>query len=171
MPDMPLRHRIVPIALLSFALPALGRDQAQTQPPSGQGSARDAKRRQTLLLRDFHPQSMLHTRVTTVERARFPVIDVHNHVNDARSADEHTPPDNVIQIMDATNVRTAVILTGSWGDKLQRVIDEMVKPHPGRFMVFTQIDWSRIDDPGFSGKMVEQMHDAVRRGARGLKVM
>ena len=170
MPNMLLR-RIVPIALLSLALPALGRDQAQTQPPSGQTSAPHAKRRPTLLLRDFHPQSMLHARVTTIERARFPVIDVHNHVNDARSADEHMPPDRVIQIMDATNVRTAVILTGEWGDKLQRVIDEMVKPHPGRFMVFTQIDWSRIDDPGFSGKMVEQIDDAVRRGARGLKVM
>src|SRR5205814_1716374 len=68
-------------------------------------------------------------------------------------------------------VRTAVILTGAWGDKLQRVIDEMVKPYPGRFMVFTQIDWSRIDDPGFGGKMVTQIDDAVRRGARGLKVL
>ena len=171
MPNMPLRRRIVPIALLSFALPALGRDQTQTQPSIGERSAQDAKRRQTLLLRDFHPQSMLHARITDVERARFPVIDVHNHVNDARSADEHMPPDEVVQIMDATNVRTAVILTGAWGDRLQRVVDEMVKPHPGRFMVFTQIDWSRIDAPDFGGKMVEQIDDAVRRGARGLKVL
>jgi predicted TIM-barrel fold metal-dependent hydrolase len=149
----------------------LGLEQARTHPRIAYKPVPDVKQRQTLLLRDFHPQSMLHARVTTVERARFPVIDVHNHVNDARSADEHMPPGKVIEIMDATNVRTAVILTGAWGDKLQRVIDEMVKPHPGRFMVFTQIDWSRIDDPLFSGKMVEQIDDAVRRGARGLKVL
>jgi len=99
---MPLSRRIVLTALLSFALPALGRDQAQTRPPSGERSTRDAKRRQTLSLRDFHPQSMLHARVTTVERARFPVIDVHNHVNDATGDDEHMPPDKVIEIMDAT---------------------------------------------------------------------
>ena len=129
------------------------------------------KARPGLLLRDFDPQTMLHARVTNVERARFPVIDVHNHVNDARSADEHMPAAKVIEIMDATNVRTAVILTGAWGEKLQRVVDEMVKPHPGRFMVFTQIDWSKIDDPAFSEKMVEQIDDAVRRGARGLKVL
>jgi len=168
---MHLRCRIVLSALLSFALLAFGQDQSQIQAQIGHKSPPDAKQRPVLLLRDFHPQSMLHARVNDVDRARFPVIDVHNHVNDARSADEHMPPDKVIQIMDATNVRTAVILTGAWGDKLQRVIDEMVKPHPGRFMVFTQIDWSRIDAPDFSEKMVRQIDDAVRRGARGLKVL
>jgi len=58
-----------------------------------------------------------------------------------------------------------------WGDKLQGVIDEMVKPYPGRFMVFTQIDWSKIDDPDFSNQMVKQIDDAVARGARGLKLL
>ena len=71
--------------------------------------------------------------------------------------------------MDDTNVRTVVILTGMWGDKLQRVIDEMVKPYPGRFIVFEQIDFSKIDDPNFSQEMVAQLDDSVRRGARGLK--
>src|SRR6266704_5606461 len=105
--DVPRCRRAVAIALLCLALPAHGEDEARPR----------------LLLRDFDPQSMLHARVTTVEHARFPVIDVHNHVNDARSADEHIPPAKVIEIMDATNVRTAVILTGAWGDKLQRVVD------------------------------------------------
>ena len=43
----------------------------------------------------------------------------------------------------------------------------MVKPYPGRFLVFTQIDWSKIDDPNFSQLMVQQLDDSVRRGARG----
>lgn len=85
--------------------------------------------------------------------------------------DEHMPPQRVIEVMDNTNVRTVVILTGMWGAKLQNVIDEMVKPYPGRFLVFTQIDWSKIDDPNFSQEMVAQLDDAVPRGARGLKVL
>jgi uncharacterized protein len=64
-----------------------------------------------------------------------------------------------------------VILTGMWGDQLEKVIDEMVKPHPGRFLVFVQIDWSKIDDPDFSREMVAQLDDGVRRGARGLKIL
>ena len=47
----------------------------------------------------------------------------------------------------------------------------MVKPYPGRFIVFTQIDWSKIDDPTFSHEMVAQLDDSVGRGARGLKVL
>lgn len=156
---------LVVAALLSASM-LLAQDQNQGQ--ISYKSAPNAKERETLLLRDFHPKSMLHARVSPIERAKFPVIDVHNHVNDAMGIDEHTPPEKVIQVMNAANVRTVVILTGQWGEKLQHVVDEMVKPYPGRFMVFTQIDYSKIDDPK---GMVADLDDAVRRGARGLKVL
>jgi uncharacterized protein len=145
--------------------------RAQNQPQIGYKPASDAEQKKTVLLRDFKPVSMLHVPVHQVEKAKFYVIDVHNHVNDAARIDDHMPPEQVIKIMDATNVKTIVILTGMWGDKLQAVIDEMVKPYPGRFMVFTQIDWSKIDDPDFSDEMVKQIDDAVSRGARGLKLL
>jgi predicted TIM-barrel fold metal-dependent hydrolase len=45
----------------------------------------------------------------------------------------------------------------------------MVNPYPGRFIVFEQIDWSKIDDANFSQEMVAQLDDSVARGARGLK--
>jgi predicted TIM-barrel fold metal-dependent hydrolase len=150
---------------------SLGRARAGA--PSAAAAAADPPPAQeTLLLRDFKPKSMLHTKVTQVPRARFPVIDVHNHVNDARSsAREQIPPAEVLRIMDAANIHQIVILTGAWGERLQSVVDRMVKPYPDRFRVFTQIDWSKIDDPDFSRKMVEQLDDAVERGARGLKVL
>ena len=156
---------------LLFVLPAQPQDSAQ---PAGQGqigyqSDANADKKKTLLLKDFQPVSMLHAPEHQVDRAKFYVIDVHNHVNDAMGIEEHMAPQRVVEIMDRTNVKTVVILTGMWGDKLQHVIDEMVKPYPGRFMVFTQIDWSKIDDPDFSQRMVAQLDDAVRRGARGLK--
>jgi predicted TIM-barrel fold metal-dependent hydrolase len=160
------------LALAAFAC-------GQASPPSGPQStgqirykpASDAEQKKTLLLKDFKPVSMLHAEVHKAERARFYVIDVHNHVNDALGIDDPVPPQRVLEVMDRTNVRTIVILTGMWGEKLQRVIDKMVKPYPGRFLVFTQIDWSKIDDPDFGRKMVAQLDDAVARGARGLKVL
>lgn len=142
-------------------------DQSQI----GYKAAAEADQKKTLLLKDFHPVSMLHVPVHQVPKAKYYVIDVHNHVNDAAGIDEHMDPKRVIEIMDATNVKTVIILTGMWGDKLQHVIDEMVKPYPGRFIVFTQIDWSRIDEPDFGQAMVRQLDDAVSRGARGLKVL
>jgi predicted TIM-barrel fold metal-dependent hydrolase len=154
-----------------FSISAFAQTQPQSQPQIGYKSAADADQTKTLLLKDFKPASMLHAAAHPVDKAKYYVIDVHNHVNDAARIDEHMPPERVVQVMDATNVKTIVILTGMWGDKLQAVIDEMVKPYPGRFIVFTQIDWSKIDDPNFSSEMVKQLDDAVSRGARGLKVL
>jgi uncharacterized protein len=125
----------------------------------------------TLLLKDYDPKSMLHAAVHETPRAKFPVIDVHNHVDDASGHGDVIPPAEVIRRMDSANVEKIVILTGGWGEKLQVVLDKMVKPYPNRFIIFTQMDWSKIDDPNFSQEMVAQLDDAVRRGARGLKVL
>src|SRR5947209_1770500 len=138
--------------------------QTDAKPEIGYHSAADAEQKKTLLLKDFHPVSMLHAPVHNIDRAKHYVIDVQNHTNDAMGIEDHLPPARVVEIMDRTNVRTVVILTGMWGEKLQGVIDEMVKPYPGRFIVFSQIDWSKIDDPNFSQEMVAQLDDAVEIG-------
>lgn len=142
-----------------------------TKPQIGYQVDPNAEQKKTVLLKDFKPVSMLHAPEHPIEKAKFYVIDVHSHVNDAARIDEHMPPARVIEVMNATNVKTIVILTGMWEDKLQGVIDEMVKPYPGRFMVFTQLDWSRIDDPDFGNEMVALLRDSVSRGARGLKLL
>jgi len=163
-----MRPFIPGIFLLSAAVLTA---QTQSSPQIGYKSAADAEQKKTLLLRDFKPVSMLHVSVHPVEKAKFYVIDVHNHINDAARIDDHMPPERVLEVMDRTNVKTVVILTGMWGEKLQGVIDEMVKPHPGRFMVFTQLDWSKVDDPDFGAEMATQIRDSVSRGARGLKLL
>ncbi len=161
---------LVIVVMLLCSGPASGQSN-QGQEPIGYQAARDADQRKTLLLKDFHPSSMLHVPAHDVERARFYVIDVHNHTNDAAGIGDILPPQRVVEIMDETNVKMIVILTGMWGQKLQHVIDTMVKPYPGRFIVFFQIDWSKIDDPDFSHEMVRQLRDSVARGARGLKIL
>jgi predicted TIM-barrel fold metal-dependent hydrolase len=150
----------------------------QDKPPAGKaqgiqyGEDPDAAKRMTLLLKDFHPTPMLHVPVHEVPRAKFYVIDVHNHVNDARGGDEGViPPAEVVKRLDQVNVKRVVVLTGAWGEKLQQVLDRTVKLYPDRFMVFTQMDWSKINDANFSAEMVAQLDDAVKRGARGLKVL
>jgi predicted TIM-barrel fold metal-dependent hydrolase len=151
----------------AMAQTASPQDQAAGQ--MGYRAAADADQKKTLLLKDFHPVPMLHAPAHKVDRAKYYVIDMHNHANDAMRIDDHMPPERIVEIMNNTNVKTVVILTGMWGDKLQAVIDEMVKPYPGRFIVFSQIDFSKIDDANFSQEMVAQLDDAVKRGARGLK--
>src|SRR5687767_9639906 len=54
-----------------------------------------------LPLTEFEPKSMLHVAETTVQRARFPVIDFHTHVSRRRAAKPPVPPAELIKTMDA----------------------------------------------------------------------
>jgi predicted TIM-barrel fold metal-dependent hydrolase len=167
--DMTTTKRIVITALLlAFASGPAGSAQ---QTGIGYKPATDADSKKTILLKDFHPQPALHAAVHEIPRAKFSVIDVHTHTNDAAGIGDRVDPREMVARMDRLNIKTIVILTGMWGDKLQTIIDNMVKPYPGRFVVFTQFDWSKINDPDFSQLMVRQIDDSVARGARGLKVL
>ncbi|MBZ5665149.1 MAG: amidohydrolase [Acidobacteriia bacterium] len=156
--------------LLCLTLLAAATGSAQ-QAGIGYKPAADADSKKTILLKDYQPEPALHAAAHEIRRAKFPVIDVHTHTNDARGIGDRVDPKEMAARMDRLNLKMVVILTGGWGDDLQKLIDSMVKPYPGRFMVFTQFDWSKINDPNFSQLMVRQIDDSVARGARGLKVL
>ena len=115
-----------------------------------------------LKLRDWEPRSMLVTRVTEVARPAFPVIDVHNHLGGGK---ERLTPERVkhyLEEMDAAGVRAAVNLDGGWGQRLKETLAALDEAHPGRFLTYALIDFSGIDDPGWSAR-----GGAARRELRG----
>lgn len=161
----PIQAAALCLALLAAA------DVTAQQTGIGYKPAADADSKKTILLKDFRPEPALHSAVHEIRRAKFPVIDVHTHTNDAVGIGDRVDPKEMVARMNRLNIKTIVILTGMWADKLQTIIDGMVKPYPGRFVVFTQLDWSKINDPDFSRLMVRQIDDSVARGARGLKIL
>ena len=111
-----------------------------------------------LELKDFQPKSMLHVPETHVPRSRFPVIDIHTHLTFAAKAkngvalgEEVTvldPPENLLKVMDAKNLRMLVNLTGGVGAGLRDTVKRFDKAHPGRFLTFTEPRWDRTQPPG-----------------------
>jgi predicted TIM-barrel fold metal-dependent hydrolase len=131
-------------------------------------------------LTDFQPRSMLHVRETVVERARFPVIDIHAHLGWAARdsggvpvGEEMTflaPPDALLKVMDRKNVKTLVHLTGGYGRGLVESVKTYDQAHPGRFLSFTEPWWSRVSEPSYPAFQAEELARARKAGARGLKV-
>ncbi len=132
-------------------------------------------------LRDYKPEPMLKRPDNTPERAKFPVIDAHNHLFGDLPADE------MLAVMDEVGVRTFVNATGNAGIPLQnncytierrdisRYMDGYVKPHPGRFAAFTMSDFAQWGDPvlltdGFADRCIKHLEEDVARGALGLKI-
>ncbi len=137
---------------------------AQRMPPEMKEWAEKMKAEHDIRLRDWKPVPNAVVPVTDIKRAKFPIIDVHKHIG----TDDESVADG-LKVMDETNVKAVVHLTGSFGDRLRRTIDTLSK-HTGRFAVCTQIDWSTVNDPDFSAKAVRNLEQARDMGAKCLKL-
>src|SRR6185369_7223138 len=130
-----------------------------------------------LTLKDYQPKSMLHVPETHVPRSRFPNIDFHTHrswIDRKGKIDvvhHAAPPAEILQVMDAKNIRMMVNLTGGYGPLLEETVRHWQQPYPDRFIVFTEPWYSKIKMPNYSRFQAEQLEAAKKAGARGLKVL
>ena len=142
------------------------------------GAAAAEKPDASLKLVDYQPKSMLHVPVTTVERAAFPVIDMHTHLavrnpaqGDARQSRRAVPPADVLKVMDARNIRTMVNLTGGYGERLANTVAGLDKAHPGRFLTFTEPAWAEAQRPDYAKWQADELAKSKAAGAMGIKVL
>jgi predicted TIM-barrel fold metal-dependent hydrolase len=122
-----------------------------------------------LKLKDWQPRSMMVTRKSVVEKPRFPVIDIHNHLGGGK---QHLTPERVqryLTEMNEAGVKMVVNLDGGWGDKLKETVAALDQAHPGRFLTFALINFDGIDDTGWSEREAKRLEESFQAGARGLK--
>jgi predicted TIM-barrel fold metal-dependent hydrolase len=130
-----------------------------------------------LPLEQYQPKSMLHVPETHVPRSRFPVIDFHTHITHAARGGDPAgirfsmDAANCLAVMDRKNLRTMVNLTGGSGEGLREAIQKLQTAHPRRFVVFTEPSWAKAPDAGYAKFQADQIEDAHRAGAKGLKVL
>lgn len=130
-----------------------------------------------LPLSQFEPRSMLRVPETKVERPRFPVIDFHAHLSWSPGLGKEGGPqfpgkvEEILPVMERKGLRMMVNLTGGRGEVLEQVIAYWHKPHPDRFLVFTEPWWNRVADPNYPKLQAEEIEKAHRAGARGLKIL
>jgi predicted TIM-barrel fold metal-dependent hydrolase len=122
-----------------------------------------------LKLRDWQPRSMMVTRSTVVDRPKFPVFDVHNHLGGGKDRLRPAIVDRYLAEMDAAGVRTVVNLDGGWGNRLAETIEALDRAHPGRFLTFALVNFEGIDDEDWSRREAERLEASFQAGARGLK--
>ncbi len=123
----------------------------------------------TILLRDFRPQVVDNIPVTFVERAKFPVIDMHSH--DYASSDEEIA--QWVRVMDAVGVEHTAVMHCSW---IGRPFEEVVAayaPYKERFRLWCCFDYSDMSEAGIrrACETLERYHEmgAVGVGELGDK--
>lgn len=115
-----------------------------------------------LPLGEFQPKSTLVREEHYVQKARFPVIDYHNHL-------DALDPRDVLRVMDACNIERVVNITMQVGDAALQVIDKFHSADPQRFATIGWMDWSGVERSDFAQLTCDRLERLVERGARGIK--
>lgn len=134
-----------------------------------------------LSLIDYEPTSMLQLPETQVERARFPVIDIHTHITFSAKFENGVPissertylarPDELLSVMDQKNIRSMVNLTGGYDQGLAETVQKYDRSHDGRFYTFTEPSYSQLLEPDYPKLQAQAIEQAYRNGAKGLKIL
>jgi len=143
---------MVLLLLVQLALPTV----------EAQNTGNDA----TLMWEDYEPKSTLVVPEHPKDSARYPFIDVHNHQWEMPDQDLSL----LITEMDKMNMAVMVNLSGRNGSFLKNAVQNVRKNFPNRFIVFANIDFDGIGEPGWTQKAVAQLEEDVSNGANGLKI-
>ena len=144
-----------------FPASALGRiplDEKAAAAP-----AKKAASPQTLLLKDYRPQSIYKIPVTEIAKAKFPVIDMHSHPY-AKTEPEIS---DWLKNMDDVGIEKTIILTIATGAEFDDIYRKYSK-HPERFEMWCGFDFTGHDKPGFGPATVKELERCREAGARGV---
>jgi hypothetical protein len=78
--------------------------------------------------------------------------------------------ERIVGWMDDMNVETLVNLTGGAGEALQKTVDQVVTPHPGRLVTCTVPSYDRLQEDGFPEWQADELGRAKGAGVMGLKI-
>lgn len=126
-------------------------------------------------IEEYQPIPMLVTKNTLIKRARFSVIDAHNHLEDELGSGWiHRPISNLLTVLDDMNVKVFVDAdAGQHGERtLQIHLDRLKSKAPETFRVFGGVAWEAWESMGakFPEWAAMRLRQQVEWGADGLKV-
>ncbi|MFY0627200.1 MAG: amidohydrolase family protein [Reichenbachiella sp.] len=117
----------------------------------------------------YDPPSTLIVPEHIITKAKFPFIDVHNH----QWSMDQNDLSGLVREMDELNMRVMVNLSGRGrgsDDYFNNVLNNVNNNFPNRFIIFTNIDFTNMDDPDWTSRTVKQLEQDVKAGANGLKI-
>ena len=117
----------------------------------------------TILLKDYRPRSLYKVLVTHIDKAKFPIIDMHSHPYPKTDGEITTWLKN----MDECNVEKTMILTMTTGKEFDDIYVKYSK-YPVRFEVWCGLDLSGHGKPGFPDGAVKELERCREKGAKGI---
>jgi len=121
---------------------------------------------QEMTFEEYNPPSTLVVPKTEITKAKFPFVDIHSH--QFRMATQDLS--DLISDMDAMNMGVMVNLSGGSGENIKNIMTNINENYPNRFVVFANVDFEGVGNPGWSENAANQLATDVANGAKGLKI-
>jgi predicted TIM-barrel fold metal-dependent hydrolase len=118
---------------------------------------------ENLLLKNFRPKSIYNIPVTTITKAKFPIIDIHSHPY----ANTQDDLDLWVRNMDETGITKTILLTYAHGNEFDSLINFYSK-YPDRFELWCGFDFTGYDQPGYGQAAVNELVRCFNKGAKGV---
>ncbi|MFH0758959.1 MAG: amidohydrolase family protein [Bacteroidota bacterium] len=153
--------RKIPLLLLMFVLLSCkpgqsDKNQSATQSPE-QGI-------ETLALSRFRPHPVYNIPVTHIEKAAFPVTDMHSH----DYAETREEIDRWVETMEQCGIEKTVILSTETGAGFDEVVKKYAS-YPERFELWCGLDYTGYDtDPQWTGHAIKELERCHALGAKGV---
>ncbi len=117
----------------------------------------------SLLLSDYQPKSVYNIPVSVIEKAKFPVIDMHSHPYAASLEEVELWVEN----MDQYNIEKTIILTYATGARFDSIYNVYSKFN-GRFDVWCGFDYTGYNEKNWVNKAIKELERCYKVGARGI---
>ena len=118
---------------------------------------------------DYRPRSTVVGAQHLVPKAKFPVVDIHNHTDISAGNIEQ-----MVRDMDELNLRVLVNLTagarGGGAQLKENVAFLRGSPHRDRFRVFAWVNWDGAGTPEWRERETKSLRQQLADGAIGLKI-
>ena len=130
---------------------------------------------QEMSFENYNPPSTLRVPEHPVTKAKFPFIDIHSHQGGVNKE----KIDRLTSEMDEINMAIMINLSGrgfgqgnsnTQQEYIKGMMGEFKTHAPGRFMVFTNLNFNGFGTPEWTALAVKEMEEDVRAGAVGLKI-
>ncbi len=116
-----------------------------------------------ILLKDYRPESIYNTPISTIGKAAYPVIDMHSHPYGESEEDL----DRWVEYMDTAGIQKSIIMTMAYGQEFDSLIQAYSK-YKDRFDLWCGFDYTGYDDPGFPENAIKELERCYKAGAKGV---
>ncbi|MFC3880023.1 amidohydrolase family protein [Algoriphagus namhaensis] len=130
---------------------------------------------QDITFEEYNPPSTLKVPEHILTKAKFPFVDIHSH----QGGIDEAKIDGLLSEMEELNMGVLVNLSGrgfgrgtsnSQQDYIRSMLKEFETHAPGRFMVFTNLNFAGFGDENWTRIAVKELEEDVQAGAVGLKI-